>query len=229
MLTRNPFFRQIGAILIKDLQTEWRTLELFTSMFIFAVLVMVVFNFALGAKTELIRPLVPGILWITVLFATILGLQRAIQKEGEEDALQGIILALYDYSALFIAKMLVHVLHLTLLVLCTLPLCSLWFHIDFTPCLGSLALILFLGIAGLSIIGTLFAMMMLNVRTREVMLPLLFLPIAVPITIAAVHATTKVLEGKAFSDVTDYVISIGIFDLVFLVISLMVFDYIVEE
>jgi heme exporter protein B len=229
MLTRNLFFRQIGAILIKDLQTEWRTLELFTSMFIFAVLVIVVFNFALGSNTELIRPLVPGILWITLLFATILGLQRATQKEGEEDTLQGVILALHDYSALFIAKMLVHMLHLSILVLCTLPLCSLWFHIDFTSCLASLTLILFLGILGLSIIGTLFAMIMLNVRTREVMLPLLFLPISVPITIAAVHATTKVLDGKVFADVSDYIISIGVFDIVFFVVSLIVFDYIIEE
>ena len=229
MWTRNIFFRQILAILIKDLQTEWRTLELFTSMFVFAVLVIVVFNFALGSNTELMRQLVPGILWVTLLFATILGLQRAIQKEGEEDTLQGVILALHDYSALFLAKMLVHMFHLIMLVLCTLPLCSLWFHIDLTSCLGAFSFTLLLGIIGLSILGTLFAMIMLNVRAREVILPLLFLPISVPVTIAAVQATTKLLSGKVFADITDYIILLGIFDAVFLAVSLIIFDHIVEE
>jgi heme exporter protein B len=229
MSTRSIFFRQLGAILIKDLQTEWRTAELFTAMFIFAMLVLVVFNFAIGANAELIRQVVPGILWITILFSTILGLQRVIQKETEEDTLQGIMIALYDSSALFIAKMLVHMLHLTLLVVCTLPLCSLWFHVDFTACLGSIMVTLFLGIFGLSIVGTLFAMIMLTFRTREVLLPLLFLPVSIPITIAAVHVTTKLLSGKTLADVADYVISMCVFDVVFFVISLILFDHIVEE
>ena len=229
MWTRNIFFRQTLAILVKDLQTEWRTLELFTSMFVFAVLVIVVFNFALGTDPDRMRQSVPGILWITLLFATILGLQRAIQKESEEDTLQGVILALHDYSALFIAKMIAHMFHLVMLLLCTLPLCSLWFHIDLTSCVGSVSFILFLGITGLSILGTLFAMIMLNIRAREVLLPLLFLPISVPVTIAVVQATTKLLNGKAFADITDYIILLGIFDVVFFVIALIIFDHILEE
>ena len=88
------FIQQIFALLAKDLKTEWRTREIFTSMFVFAVLVMVVFNFAIGADPALIRQVASGVVWVALLFATVLGLQRAGQMESEEDSLQGVLLAL---------------------------------------------------------------------------------------------------------------------------------------
>ncbi len=134
----NIFLQQVLALLAKDLKTEWRTREIFTSMFVFAVLVLVVFNFAIGADTELIRQVASGVLWIALLFASVLGLQRTGQREREEDSLQGVLVALQDRSALFMAKMLAQMLYLLVVVLCTLPLCGIWFRIDFLACLGAL-------------------------------------------------------------------------------------------
>ena len=223
------FLQQVLALLAKDLKTEWRTREVFTAMFVFTVLVVVVFNFAIGADTELIRQVAAGVIWIALSFASVLGIQRTGQMERDEDSLQGVLLALHDRSALFIAKMLAQLLYLLVVVLWILPLCGIWFRIDFLACLGELCIAFTLGMLGLSIVGTLFGMIALQTRAGEIMLPLLFLPVSIPLTIAAVQATAQVIEGKRLSDIADYLILIGIFDVVFFALVLMVFDYIVEE
>ena len=223
------FLQQVLALLAKDLKTEWRTREIFTSMFVFAVLVIVVFNFAIGADTELIRQVASGVIWIALSFASVLGLQRTGQMESEEDSLQGVLLALHDRSALFIAKMLAQMVYLLVVVLCILPLCSVWFRVDFIACIGELGMVFILGILGLSIVGTLFAMITLHTRAREVMLPMLFLPVSVPLTIASVYATAQLIAGMTLRDIADYISLIGVFDIVFFTLALLVFDHIVEE
>lgn len=223
------FMQQVLALLAKDLKTEWRTREIFTSMFVFAVLVIVVFNFAIGADPELIRQIASGVLWVGLLFAMILGLQRAVQMESDEDCLQGVLLAMRDRSVFFVAKTVANMLYLFVVSVCTLPLFSVWFHIDMTPRLGALSVVLILGMLGFSVVGTLFSMIALNTRIREVMLPLLFLPVSVPLTIASVYATANLIEGKRWVDITDYVTIMAVFDIVFLTIGLLVFDCIIEE
>jgi heme exporter protein B len=163
------FLQQVLALLAKDLKTEWRTRAIFTSMFVFAVLVVVVFNFAVGADTELIRQVASGVIWIALSFASVLGLQRTGQMESEEDSLQGVLLALHDRSALFIAKMLAQMLYLLVVVICTLPLCGIWFRIriDFMACIGELCVAFTLGMLGLSIVGTLFGMIALHTRACD--------------------------------------------------------------
>lgn len=229
MLGNGAFVRQAGAILAKDLKTEWRAREVFTSMFVFTVLVVVVFQFTIGSNPALIREVAAGVLWVALLFATVIGLQRAVQMEGEEDCLQGVLLAVQDRSALFLAKALANMIYLVVVAGCILPLFALWFRVDLTASLPALGVILALGIVGLSVLGTLFSLIVLNIRMREVMLPLLFLPVSVPLLIAAVYATDDLIDGKTLADVRDYLILIGVFDVVFLVLALLIFDYVVEE
>jgi heme exporter protein B len=217
------------ALLAKDLKTEWRTREIFSSMFIFVVLVLVVFNFALGANPERMRQVAPGVLWVALLFAMVLGLQRAVQMESDEDTLQGVLLALRDRSALLLAKMLANAVYLAIIAACALPLCSIWFQLDVLRGLGTLSVILLLGVVGFSVLGTLFAMITVNIRAREVMLPLLFLPLSVPLTIAGVYATTDVIAGQRLADITDYLTLMGVYDIVFVVVAILLFDYVVEE
>ena len=229
MSVNGAFARQAGAILAKDLKTEWRAREVFTSMFVFTVLVVVVFQFAIGSNPALIREVAAGVLWVALLFATVIGLQRAVQMEGEEDCLQGVLLAVQDRSALFLAKALANMIYLVVVSGCILPLFALWFRVDLMASLPALGVILVLGIVGLSVLGTLFSLIVLNIRMREVMLPLLFLPVSVPLLIAAVYATDDLIDGKTLADVRDYIILIGVFDVVFLVLALLIFDYVVEE
>lgn len=223
------FIHQVWALLVKDLKAEWRTREIFTSVFVFAVLVVVVFNFAIGSNPELIRQVAPGVLWVALLFATVLGLQRAAQAESEEDCLQGVLLAMGDRSALFVAKTAANMIYLVAVAVCTLPLFSIWFRIDIASCFASLGVILLLGMLGFSAVGTLFSLLALNTRMREIMLPLLFLPVSVPLTIGSVYATAQLIEGKRLAEVSDYVTLIIVFDVIFIVLALLIFDYIVEE
>lgn len=229
MSVNGAFVRQAGAILAKDLKTEWRAREVFTSMFVFTVLVVVVFQFTIGSNPALIREVAAGVLWVALLFATVIGLQRAVQMEGEEDCLQGVLLAVQDRSALFLAKALANMIYLVVVSGCILPLFALWFRVDLTASLPALGVILVLGIVGLSVLGTLFSLIVLNIRMREVMLPLLFLPVSVPLLIAAVYATGDLIDGRTLADVRDYLILLGVFDVVFLVLALLIFDYVVEE
>lgn len=229
MLVNGVFVRQAGAILAKDLKTEWRAREVFTSMFVFTVLVVVVFQFTIGSNPALIREVAAGVLWVALLFATVIGLQRAVQMEGEEDCLQGVLLAVQDRSALFLAKALANMIYLLVVSGCILPLFALWFRVDLTASLSALGVVLVLGIVGLSVLGTLFSLIVLNIRMREVMLPLLFLPVSVPLLIAAVYATGDLIDGKTLADIRDYMILMGVFDVVFLVLALLIFDYVVEE
>jgi heme exporter protein B len=229
MSVKGVFMRQAGAILAKDLKTEWRAREVFTSMFVFTVLVVVVFQFTIGSNPALIREVAAGVLWVALLFATVIGLQRAVQMEGEEDCLQGVLLAVQDRSALFLAKALANMIYLLVVSGCILPLFALWFRVDLTASLPALGVILALGIVGLSVLGTLFSLIVLNIRMREVMLPLLFLPVSVPLLIASVYATGDLIDGKTLADIRDYVILITVFDVVFLVLAVLIFDYVVEE
>jgi heme exporter protein B len=226
---RTMFVQQVLALLAKDLKTEWRTREVLTSTFVFAVLVVVVFNFAIGADPALIRQVAPGVLWVALVFAMVLGLHRAVHLESDEDCLQGVLLALGDRSALFVAKMIGNMLYLLVVAGCTLPLFSIWFRIDLTARLVALGVVLCLGMLGLSAVGTLFALLALNTRMREVMLPLLLLPVSIPLTIGAVYATAALIDGKRLADITDYLTLMGVFDVVFVVLAVLVFDYIVEE
>ena len=229
MSANGAFVRQASAILAKDLKTEWRAREVFTSMFVFTVLVVVVFQFTIGSNPALIREVAAGVLWVALLFATVIGLQRAVQMEGEEDCLQGVLLAVQDRSALFLAKALANMIYLVVVSGCILPLFALWFRVDLTASLPALGVILGLGIVGLSVLGTLFSLIVLNIRMREVMLPLLFLPVSVPLLIAAVYATDDLIDGRTLAGVRDYLILMGVFDVVFLVLALLIFDYVVEE
>jgi heme exporter protein B len=229
MWASKVFLQQVLALLAKDLKTEWRTREIFTSMFVFAVLVVVVFNFAIGADADLIRQVASGVVWVALLFATVLGLQRAGQMENEEDNLQGVLLALRDHSALFVAKMIAQMFYLLVIVICILPLCGIWFRIDFTTCIGEICIVFVLGMLGLSIVGTLFSMIALHTRAYEVMLPMLFLPVSIPLMIASVYATAQLIDGKSLKDITDYLVFAGVFDTIFFFLTLIVFDYIVED
>lgn len=229
MSGNNMFVQQVLALLVKDLRAEWRTREIFSSMFVFAILVVVIFNFAIGSNPALIRQVAPGVLWVALLFSTVLGLQRSLQIEVEEDCLQGLLLAMGDRSVLLVAKTAANMIYLLVVAVFALPLFSIWFRLDVGSSLPGFAIILFLGMLGFSAVGTFFSLLAVNARTRDVMLPLLFLPVSVPLTIGSVYATTDLINGKALSDITDWLTLIGVFDIVFVVVALLIFDYVVEE
>jgi heme exporter protein B len=221
------FLRKILVIVQKDLAVELRTREMLSSMFVFALLVIVIFNFAFELRVENVREVAPGVLWVTFTFAGMLGLNRSFVLEKDRGCLEGLLLCPVDRSAIYFGKMLGNVIFMAIVEAIILPIFSVLFNISlFHPIL---LLIVVLGTLGFAGVGTLFSAMAVHTRSREVMLPVLLFPVVVPAMIAAVKATGGILDGQAFSEIAHWVRLLVAFDVIFLVVSFMTFDYVVEE
>ncbi|MBI5166739.1 MAG: heme exporter protein CcmB [candidate division NC10 bacterium] len=221
---------RLWAIIYKDLVSEFRTKELFSSMFVFALLVLIIFNFAFSPGTrELQLVTAPGILWVAFTFAGALGLGRSFALEREKDCIHGLMLCPGDRGIIFLAKFLGNLLFMGAVEVITLPLFAIFFNVRILPILPSLTLILFLSTIGFASVGTLFAAMAAATKTREVLLPILLFPVAVPVIIAAVKSTGRVLEGRPLSEIAPWLNMLLSFDVIFLVICYITFEYVVEE
>jgi len=221
------FLRKVLAIVQKDLAVELRTREMLSSMFVFALLVIVIFNFAFELRVENVRQVAPGVLWVTFTFAGMLGLNRSFVLEKDKGCLEGLLLCPVDRTAIYFGKMLGNVIFMTVVEAIILPIFSVLFNISlFHPIL---LLIVVLGTLGFAGVGTLFSAMAVHTRAREVMLPLLLFPVVVPAMIAAVKASGGLLDGQPLSLIAHWVRLLAVFDVVFLAISFMTFDYVVVE
>lgn len=221
--------RNIFAILWKDIISEARTREMVNSMFIFAILILVVFQFAFSPGSERINEIAAGVLWIAFLFAGILGLNRSFAIEKDRGCLRGLLLCPVDRSFIYLGKVAGNLIFIMAVNLVTLMVFVVFFNLSILHVLGQLLLIIFLSTIGYSAVGTLFSAISCNTRMREVMLPILMLPIMVPVIIASVKATVSLLSGSTGPDYVFGLRLIGVFDAIFLVVAIVVFDYIVEE
>jgi len=221
------FLRKVLAIVQKDVAVELRTKEMLSSMFVFALLVIVIFNFAFELRVENVREIAPGVLWVTFTFAGMLGLNRSFVLEKDKGCLEGLLLCPVDRSAIYFGKMVGNFTFMTVVEAIILPIFSVLFNLSlFHPIL---LLIVVLGTLGFAGVGTLFSAMAVHTRAREVMLPVLLFPVVVPAMIAAVKATGGILDGQLFSEIAHWFRLLVAFDVIFLAISFMTFDYVVEE
>ena len=221
------FLRKVLAIVHKDIVAELRTKEMFSSMFVFALLVIVIFNFAFELRVANVKQVAPGVLWVTFTFAGMLGLNRSFILEKDKGCLEGLLLAPVDRSAIYFGKMLGNLIFMSVVEAIVLPI----FWVLFNPPLFSPALILVivLGTLGFAGVGTLFSAIAVHTRAREVMLPILLFPIVVPLMIAAVKITGGLLDGQPLSEMRNWLNLLVGFDIIFLTVSYMTFDYVVEE
>lgn len=218
---------KVAAIFRKDVLAELRTKEMLSSMLVFALLVVVIFNFAFQLKAAEMRELGPGVLWVAFTFGGVLGLNRSFAIEKERGCLQGLMLAPVDRSGIYVAKMVGNLVFMSLVESITLPVFWVLFNLSVFP--FSLIPVIFLGTLGFVAVGTLFAAMTVNTRAREVMLPVLLLPVAVPVIVAAVRATGSVLAGEPLSAVQGWLQLLIACDVIYLVLSFLTFEYVIEE
>jgi len=223
------YLRALGAVLRKDLLLEWRSREAFTSMAFFALLVTVIFGFALQAERIDPRTTAPGLLWIAFSFSGVLGLNRSFALERDGGCLQGLMLAPVDRSAIFLGKMLANLILISLVEVVTVPVFSILLRVPVLACLPRLALIAFLATIGFAAVGTLLAAIASGSRLREVLLPLLLYPLWVPVLIAAVELTGLALGGGRPEEGGRWMTLILVYDLVFLGAGLLLFDQLLEE
>ena len=218
---------QTWAIVWKDILSELRTKDIFTSVLIFSLLVIVIFNFALEPGAENLALLTPGVLWVAFTFAGVLGLNRSMAAEKDRGCLEGLMLCPVDRGVIFAGKMLATTLFMLAVEVVALPIFSILFNAPLiTPPLLLIALLATLGFTG---VGTLFSAIAVNTRAREIMLPLLLLPLIVPVLIGAVKATGSILDPMLWGPWGVWPPLILAFDVIFITISALVFEYVLEE
>ena len=225
----NPgrYLQAVWTVVWKDLTAELRSRELLSAMLVFALLVILIFNFALELDVQAQESVTAGVLWVTFSFAGTLGLNRSLASEKDRGCLDGLLLVPVDRSAIFFGKALANLFFMLLVEAIVLPVYSFLYGINlFQP---GLLLVVLLGSVGYVVVGTLLATMTVQVRTRDILLPILLFPLAVPVLIAAVKASHGYLLGVTGSEILPWMNMIVVYDLIFTAVALMTFDFIVEE
>ena len=217
-----------SALLGKELRTEFRSRELLTTTVVFILIVIVLFSITLHPTTGESQRLGPGLLWVAFLFAASLMLQPCFLREQNNDTLSALRLSVSDPFAIFFAKLAANTLFLLLTELLMLPLFSAFFNVRILSVLPKLVMVLFLGSLAIAIPGTAFSAISAQARMRELMLPLLLLPLLTPILIASAEVTAALLEPEPALRVGGLGILIA-FDVVFLTALWLFGEYLLEE
>jgi heme exporter protein B len=215
-------------ILRKDLLIELRSGEVVTSSTFFAALVVVIASFAFFGGPGTQRLVASGTLWLSITFAAVLALGRAWQREREEGALTGLLVAPLRRSALFAGKALGVWAFLIVVEAVVLPLTALFFSIDLASFGVPLLVVLLLTTPGVAASGTLFGSMTVRTRARDLMLAVVLLPLLAPCLVVAVAATREILAGVPLSELGDHLKLLGLFDLIFVAGGLALFETLIE-
>ncbi len=218
------FLRKVWAVAAKDVQAELRAKEVASTMLVFGLLAVIIFGLAFDLRVPKSVMVVPGILWVIVLFTGVLGLHRSFGAEVDKETLPGLLLAPVEPSAIYFGKLASNLLYLFLLELLILPVMLVVFDTNlfqFHILLG-----LFLGTVGYAEVGTFFAALTANSRARESMLPVLLLPVMVPVFMAGVSLTAGVLDGRPVSGLISWLVILAVFDVIFFLVAYWVVDLI---
>lgn len=223
------FLRAMMAVVWKDLASELRSRELLSAMFVFALLVLFIFNFALDLdpKTRTSPTITSGVLWVTFIFAGTLGLNRSLSMEKDRGCLDGLLLAPVDRSAIYFGKLLGNFVFMLLVEIILLPVYSVLYNVNLFN--SGLIIVVLLGSFGYVAVGTLLSTMAVQTRTRDILLPILLFPIILPVVIGAVKGSSAFLQGLPMAEIWPYINLLIAFDIIFTAVAYMVFDYIVEE
>jgi heme exporter protein B len=219
------FLAPVLAILWKDIRCELRSKQTWTGMGLFALLVLVIFNFAFDLRVDNKAAIAPGVLWVAFVFASLLGLGRTIAAEREKGSMDRLLLCPVDRKAIYLAKLLGNLLFIGVVEIVALPVYAALFNVPLFA--GALLPIVLLGTLGVATIGTLFSAMAAATRARELLLPVLVFPLIVPVVISAVRATGSLIV--AAPNEPPWLGLIAAFDVIFLSISMLMFEFVIEE
>ena len=219
------FLMQVQAILWKDIRCELRSKQTWMSMGLFALLVLVIFNFAFDLRVDNKAAIAPGALWVAFVFASLLGLGRTIASEQENGSMDRLMLCPVDRKAIFLAKLFGNLVFIAVVEVIALPVFAALFNVPLFT--GELLPIVLLGTLGIATIGTLFSTIAVATQARELLLPILVFPLIVPVVIGAVRATGALMAPSI--NEPPWLGLILAFDVIFLSISLLMFEYVIED
>src|SRR5205809_383924 len=225
---RMSYARRALAVAWKDLAVERRSKETLNALVFFSLLLLFVFQFTLGGDRERLAAVLPGVLWLGFVLSALLALGRTFLVEREHDCWEGLLLAPGDKSAIYLGKLAGNLALMLVVEALVLGLFVVFFDIDLGRALPGLLVVVLLGTLGLAAVGTLFAAMTANVRARELLFPVLLLPVQVPVLLATVKATEALLLGEPLGAVAHWVKLLVAADVIYVVVSLLTFDVVLE-
>ncbi|MEJ2237749.1 MAG: heme exporter protein CcmB [Gemmatimonadales bacterium] len=223
------FWAAALAVAAKDMKIEWRTKTAFASAIVFAVLVLAVFYFARDPTAVAALDIAPGALWVTFTFAAMLGLNRAFLLERENRALDGLLLAPIEPSAIFVGKLLGNLAFVGVVEAVSLPLFILFYDLPIWRQLPALILVIAMATVAFVAVGTLLSSMVVRTRFAELMLPILLLPFLIPPVVGAVQLTSRILSDRPLSDLAGWLKLLGSFDVIFVILCFFLFEATLDE
>jgi heme exporter protein B len=221
------FLRQVLVIAHKDVRAELRTKEAVNASFAFALVVLLLFSFAFDPESETMKEIAGGLLWIVYAFAAALVLNRSFARELPNDCLDGLVSTPIPGAALFLGKALANYALVLAVELISLPVFGIFYSLNLMPFLPKLLLILALGAWALTVIGTMFSALTVNIRLREVMLPMMTYPILAPALMGAMRLTAALIQGQALDKDTLIWLKLLVgFDAVYTAAALVLVDFV---
>jgi heme exporter protein B len=233
---RAPTFVRAALIVLgKDLRIELSTREIVTTTAFFAALVAILASLSFATGPETTTRVAPGALWLAIAFSSVLALGRTWQRERDESAIVGLLVSPIPRAALWCGKALGVVAFLGAVELVVVPLVALLFHVDLVLAAGPLALVTAFGTVGVAATGTLFGAMTVRTRARELLLATVLFPLLSPALLSSVAATREIFYAVAsgqpvdFAEVRDWLVLLGVFDLVAIVGGASMFGALMED
>ena len=222
------YARRTFVVLWKDLLTERRSKESVNALLFFSLLLLFLFEFALGPDRDRLRAALPGLFWLGFILAGLLALGRSFMVERDNDCWEGLRLTAGDKSAIYLGKLVGNLVTMAAVELVLLFLFAVFYDVPLLPVLGPLSVVLLLGTIGVAAVGTLFAAMTAQVRARELLFPVLLLPAQVPLLLATVGSTQGVLDGRPLGEMRQWLGLLAAADLVYVVVGVLTFEFILD-
>jgi len=211
----------------KDLVQEWRSRDVLTSMFAFAVLSLFIFNYALELSPINRAEIAPGLIWVVMVFAGTLGLNRSFAAEQDQGSFEGLMMAVPELSVIYLAKMITNLLIMFGLAILVIPIYSLLYNQSMFDLrfFG----ILMLGAWGYSAAGTLISSMTVQTRMRDLLLPVLLFPLLLPVNMAVVKSGSAIIAASSVPEFQSWINLLLVYDVIMTVVSILVFEYVIRE
>jgi len=221
------FLDVVFSIFWKDLLAERRTREILGTMLVFALTVILIFVFAFDLSVEMRSKAAPGVIWVTLCFAGTISLNRTMSLEKDREGFDALLLAPVDRTAIFFGKALVNWIYLLITAAILLPVYALFNNVNLFN--GGIAGVVLLGTLGYILTGTLLSTLSLQLRTRDMLLPVLLFPVLIPLLLAVVRASTILLQGGIEGELSTWLLLLAGYDLIFMALGIIIFDKIIEE
>ena len=221
------YFSQVWNIFRKDLTAERHSRQILSSMLVFALLAVIIFVFSFELSANLQKEAFAGTLWVSLCFAGTLGLTRSFALEHENDALAALLLSPLDRSAIFFGKTLANWLFTLLLAVVLIPAAGFFFNLN--PFRWALLGVVLLGTLGYSLCGTFLAAITSRLHNRELFLPLILFPVIIPLLLAAIRATSAVLNGGAAGELGTWLLMLSGYDMIFMAAGLLLFETVIAD